>query len=74
MFVKRLVKAVEHLEAFSESSRVIPEIGDDIRREIIFGSFRIMYLVEDDVVWIIDVVHGASIVSSQLYWVIIVEY
>ena len=57
LFVQRLVKAVERLEVFPQSGRIVPEIGDDIRREIIFGSFRIMYRIEGDLVWITGVVH-----------------
>ena len=59
LFVGRLIKAVGRLETFPQSGRVIPEIGDDVRREIIFGSFRIMYRIEGDAVWIIGVVHGS---------------
>ena len=35
LFVQRAIKAVERLETFPKSGRVVPEIGDDIRREII---------------------------------------
>ena len=60
LFVARLVKRVERLELFPQSGRVIAEIGDENRREIIFGSFRIMHRIEGDVVWVTGVVHSAK--------------
>ncbi len=60
IFVERLLKSVERLEVFPQSGRVVPEIGDEVRREIIFGSFRVMYRIEGDIVWITGVVHSAK--------------
>jgi len=60
LFVERLLKSVERLESFPQSGRVVPEIGDELRREVIFGSFRVMYRIEGDVVWITGVVHSAK--------------
>ena len=59
LFVGRLVDAVERLQRFPQSGRVIPEINDPSCREIIYGCYRIMYRVEHDQVWITGVVHGA---------------
>ncbi|MBW1796446.1 MAG: type II toxin-antitoxin system RelE/ParE family toxin [Deltaproteobacteria bacterium] len=59
LFVVRLFEATDRLQEFSLSGRVIPEIGDQSSREIIYGSYRIMYRIENDEVWITGVVHGA---------------
>lgn len=59
LFVGRLIKAVERLEEFPQSGRIIPEVGDEFRREVIFGSFRIMYRIEGKSIWITGVVHGS---------------
>ena len=59
LFVSRLLDAADSLDMFPYSGRVIPEIGDESTREIIYGSYRIMYRIQDDQVWITGVVHGA---------------
>jgi len=41
------------------SGKVIPEIGDPECREIIYGSYRLMYRVHGEEVWVTSVVHGA---------------
>ena len=55
----RLFEATDRLQEFPFSGRVIPEIGNQACREIIYRSYRIMYRIEGDEVWITGVVHGA---------------
>ena len=50
--------AVERLSIFPFSGRVVPEIGDDSVREIIYGSYRIIYHVTDKEVNIVTVIHA----------------
>ena len=59
LFVIRLFEITDRLQEFPLSGRVIPEMGDQYCREIIYGSHRIMYRVEGNDVWITGVVHGA---------------
>jgi len=59
LFVVRLFETTDRLQEFPRSGRVIPEIGNQSCREIIYGSYRIMYRLDDDEVWITGVVHGA---------------
>ncbi|MBW2030924.1 MAG: type II toxin-antitoxin system RelE/ParE family toxin [Deltaproteobacteria bacterium] len=59
LFVTRMFEITDRLQEFPLSGRVIPEIGDQYCREIIYGSYRIMYRVEVNDVWITGVVHGA---------------
>ncbi|MCX6348239.1 MAG: type II toxin-antitoxin system RelE/ParE family toxin [Candidatus Aureabacteria bacterium] len=59
LFVVRLLEATDRLQNLSLSGRIIPEIGHQACREIIYGSYRIMYRIADDEVWITGVVHGA---------------
>ena len=39
----RLVAAVEGVRQFPESGRVVPELGDPAVREVIHGSYRVVY-------------------------------
>jgi toxin ParE1/3/4 len=61
LLVERLVAAVERLAAHPLSGRVVPEVGDDALREVIHGSYRIVYRVRPDLVEIVTVFHGARL-------------
>jgi toxin ParE1/3/4 len=61
LLVERLVAAVERLEVHPLSGRVVPEVGDDMLREVIHGSYRIVYRVRSDLVEIVTVFHGARL-------------
>ncbi len=41
--VRRLVAAVEHLQSFPDSGRIVPECNDPQIREVIVGAYRIVY-------------------------------
>jgi toxin ParE1/3/4 len=59
LFVLRLIDAVDRLDDFPLSGRIIPEMNNPTCREIIYGAYRIMYRIEKDDVWITGIVHGA---------------
>jgi plasmid stabilization system protein ParE len=56
-----VVAAAESLSGFSERGRVVPELrrSEPPYRELLIGAYRLVYLVEDDQVAIIALVHGA---------------
>ncbi len=60
LFVERLFDLTDRLVEFPFSGRAIPEVENENSREIIHGSYRIMYLIEGDEVWITGIVHGAK--------------
>ncbi len=57
--VSRLFDATDRLQEFPFSGRIIPEINKPDYREVIYGTYRIMYRVERNEVWITGVIHGA---------------
>ena len=59
LFIERLIEQTDRLENYPLSGRVIPEIGRENAREIIYGSYRIMYLIEGEEIWITGIIHGA---------------
>lgn len=59
LFATRLPEPTDRLAEFPESGRVIPELGDGSKREIIVAPYRIMYLAAADDVWMTGGVHGA---------------
>ena len=63
--VERLLTATERLAAFPESGRVVPEFPALGYREIIVSSYRILYRLADNTVWIIAVVHGRRLLRGE---------
>ncbi len=59
VFVERLIEATDRLESYFNSGRIIEEIGKKDCREIIYGSYRIMYEIKEDIVRISAIVHSA---------------
>lgn len=58
MVVKKIYRKTGLLGSFPKMGRVIPEMGDVTRREILEGNYRIMYeLVDADIVLIQRVIH-----------------
>ncbi len=57
--MQRVFEHTDRLSEFPLSGRTIKEIGRDNAREIIYGNYRIMYLVEREEVWVTGIVHGA---------------
>lgn len=48
-WVDSVFDTVERLADFPESGRVVPEVGGRRIREVIFGAYRIIYSVRDQV-------------------------
>jgi toxin ParE1/3/4 len=61
--VDRIVQAVERLAPFPLSGRVVPEFERGDLREVIFGSYRIVHLVQGETVTVLRVAHGARDMS-----------
>ena len=61
LVVERIVAAVARLENHPLSGRVVPEVGDESLREVIHGSYRIVYRLTLDFVEITTVFHGARL-------------
>jgi toxin ParE1/3/4 len=58
-FIEKIIEAVESLREFPGMGRIVPEAENEKIRELLFQSYRIMYLVEPDRVLILTVVHGS---------------
>jgi toxin ParE1/3/4 len=65
VFVERVFAAIMRLEAFPRSGRIVPEIGQEDIREIIFGSYRIVYAVSEEEVNILTVFHAARLLRPS---------
>ena len=59
LVAEQLVTAVDRLQDHPLSGRIVPELGRPTIREVIEGTYRIVYRVTPDVVQILAVVHAA---------------
>lgn len=59
IFIERLIEAIDTLAEFPQRGRIIPEIERDTCREIIYGSYRIMYEIRKELILISGIVHSA---------------
>lgn len=57
--VGRLVGAVDRLRMFPESGRMVPELEDPTVREVIHGSYRIVYERRERAVEVLTVFHAS---------------
>lgn len=57
--IDRLITGAEKLQAAPLLGRVVPEYGREDLREVIVRNYRIVYLVREDEVVMVRVVHGA---------------
>jgi len=65
LFVADILQVVDRLADFPESGRIVPEIGEKSIREIILGSYRIIYRLRRDAVEILTVHHGARLLDPK---------
>jgi toxin ParE1/3/4 len=57
--IDQIVESVEPLASFPLMGRVVPEFERDDLRELIYGSYRIVYLLREFDVLVVRVIHGA---------------
>lgn len=61
LVVQRLVAAVDRLIVFPQSGRIVPELADSQFREIVQGSYRIVYRLIREEVHVLTVHHAARL-------------
>ena len=65
LVTQRLIAAVERLPALPQSGRIVPEINDPTVREVIHGSYRIVYRLIREEIHIITVHHAARLLRLE---------
>lgn len=63
-FVDRIVESAETLQTTPQLGRIVPEFSRSDLRELLFRGYRIVYLLKDEYVTILRVVHGARDLAS----------
>jgi toxin ParE1/3/4 len=65
LVTQRLIAAVERLPALPQSGRIVPEINDPTVREVIQGSYRIVYRLIREEIHIVTVHHAARLLRLE---------
>ena len=60
-WVTTVFSKVEQLASSPEIGRIVPEIGDEQFRELIYGNYRIIYRIEKKHVSVLTIRHGKQI-------------
>lgn len=63
-WINELFDAVERLAEFLESGRIVPEVGVQRIRELIFGAYRVIYSVRGKVE-ILTVRRGSQMLDKR---------
>lgn len=58
--VDRLTARCAQICAFPYSGEIVPEYEREDIREVITYSYRMIYLIDEPVTWILAIVHGAK--------------
>ena len=64
LFAQGVINAIERLEIFPESGRIVPEYYQKSIREIIFQNYRIIYQIKPDAVEIVAIMHGMRLMGN----------
>lgn len=66
LVTQRLVALADRLMLFPQSGRNVPEVADPQIREVVQGSYRIVYRLMDEQVHILTVHHAARLFPPRL--------
>ena len=62
VFEAKVIEKTRMLEQFPRMGRMVPEIGDEAMREVIYRNYRIVYVVdrEDEEVEVLTIFHSSQ--------------
>jgi plasmid stabilization system protein ParE len=63
-FADRVLRAADLLATFPRSGRIVPELRLGNIREIIVGSYRVIYRIRQDDVHLLTLHHGARLLDT----------
>ena len=65
-FGTKVVEAPRRLERFPYCGRIVPEFKDKNIRELIYGSYRIIYTIQKNICYVAAIIHGSRNILSNL--------
>ena len=64
-FLLVIFNSVEQLERFPKSGRMVPEFKRANTRELLVGTYRVIYDVTGSIVRILTVIHGSRLLKKK---------
>lgn len=64
--VGRLLAAVDQLETYPQSGRVVPEFADSAVREVVRGAYRVVYRLRGEAVELLRLHHASRPLPPDL--------
>lgn len=65
--VEYAIELAEGLKDFPRSGRVVPEISNDNVREIFVYSYRLIYEIQKEGIFVLAFIHGARDMESKVF-------
>jgi toxin ParE1/3/4 len=65
LFAKKVVAIVKSLPQFPKAGRIVPEYNDENLREKIYGNYRIVYRIKEEVIEIVVICHGSRLLGNS---------
>ena len=65
LLIDRIIAAVDRLEGFPLSGRVVPEVGDESLRQVIYRNYRIVYRLKPEIIEIVTAFHAARLLRLE---------
>jgi len=65
-FGVHIVHAPRRLEQAPLIGRMVPEFNDQTIRELVYGSYRIIYKVKEHVCFVVAIIHGSREILEHL--------
>ncbi len=64
IFAEKVLNLVENIPSFPKSGRIVPEYNDKNLREKIYGDYRIVYRIKEDIIEIAAITHGCQLIKN----------
>ena len=63
--VEKLISRIDQIEQFPESGRIVPEFRKRMLRELIEGSYRIIYKIHREYIGTVRIHHSARLLKTR---------
>lgn len=64
LFARKVNAIIKAIPEFPKAGRIVPEYGDENLRERIYGNYRIVYRLKEELVEIVTICHGAELLDD----------
>jgi len=66
LFAKRVIEVIKNIPYSPRLGRIVPEYNDENLRERIYGNYRIIYRIKQEIIGIAAICHGSRLLENVL--------